>query len=212
LIALPTAGSAERDETRAERGGIHPVPAWVLVCALQVGAFAGLASLQGSALVTPGHAEEGGPKLGRPSLVVVADTVGHELAGAHRPVLISAAPFELLFAWRLSEGPVPHARILTPPRSLLAADAQDELEGWLQIKSCDSLLLIDAPHSDDVQPTTGFNLARIQSRLASAGDFELVEEWHFPSCGDITAQVWRPKAVALHAPRQITSSQSSSRP
>jgi hypothetical protein len=50
------------------------------------------------------------------------------------------------------------------------------------------------------------------SNKEPAGDFELVEEWHFPSCGNITAQVWRPKAVALHAPGQIASSQSSSRP
>jgi hypothetical protein len=160
--------------------------------ALLFAALAGLVGLQGSVLFESGHAEEGGPNVSVPSLLVVADSISPELRHARKPVLVSNAPFHQLLDWRLCEFQGPHRRIQTPPQAVVTSAGEDQLGAWLQRSDCDSLLLMEWPTNFGLTETPELDVAALRGRLASSGDFVLTTEWLFPAYGNIRAQLWRP--------------------
>jgi hypothetical protein len=166
-----------------------------LRAALAVGAVAGIAWLQGAALLQTGHAEEGGPRVTDPNLLAVADAVVPTVQAACRPGLLSDPPFQLVFDWRLSESQGAARRLLTPPRDLLTA-TPGPLDEWLDRTACDVVLLIDAPQRRDWTATPGFDIARLRSLLVTSGAYVLESERRFVQGSDITVQVWRRDPIA----------------
>jgi hypothetical protein len=160
----------------------------LLAPALSGLALVGLVMLQRSALVGPGHAQEGGPQPDSPNLLALADEICPELARARQPVLVSNAPFELLLDWRVREQRGDRRRLQVAPRELLPPASQEQFEAWLRQSPRDLVLLIDAPNS------LGGDVTHLRSLLASSGDFSLVSQWDLPE-SKTTAQVWR----AAHA-------------
>jgi hypothetical protein len=160
---------------------------------LIAGAVAGLAAVQGPALWSFGHTEEGGPRPGSPSLLGLADALRPDLERAHRPVVACNEPFDQLLDWRLGEARGPGPRLLVPPEELLLAVGGDGLDGWLRQHDCDLVIVMDQPGSPLVP---GFDPGRVRTQLAASGDFTLAAEWPAPAPGGVSAQLWRPARVS----------------
>jgi hypothetical protein len=184
--AAAGAGAALAVERVAERAASR-----MLRPALLAGAAAGLAVCQGTALLGPGHSEEGGTLAGRPNLLGLADAVVPALADTHAPALVADAPFESLLNWRLGEDRGAPCRLLTPPHGLFAPAPQEQFKEWLRGHSCDAVLLIDAPFPPVMPTDSPLDVGRVREFLASSGEFALSSEWHDAGEMKIAAQVWR---------------------
>jgi hypothetical protein len=167
-------------------------PPWqFLGQALVFAALAGLTALQGSAFIKPGHSEEGGTQGVFPSLLMVADAVVPELIKARQPVVVADEPFAWLLDWRLCEYGEPSRPLLTLPRELLSPISREQLDGWLDRTSCDALLLIDAPPRPGSECYPRLDIRNSRACLVSSTQFKPGCEWHCPTAGNITAQIWR---------------------
>jgi hypothetical protein len=165
--------------------------------ALLAGAVAGLAAVQGPALLAFGHTEEGGPQPRSRSLLGLADELRPDLERARRPVVACNEAFDLLLGWRLAESRGPGPRLLVPPPDVLTSTGLDD---WLRQHSCDLVVVMDLPGSPFVP---GFDPARVRELLANSGDFTLAAEWPAPAPGGVSAQLWRP-ANATPAPSLVS--------
>lgn len=157
-------------------------------------ALAGLACLHGSALVVPGHSEEGGTQNTQPSLLPIADAVCPELLRSHEAAVVSNEPFAWLLNWRLAEYPdfedkrrLPPIREL-PPEALRGASA-GQIDAWLRQTSCDLLLLINGPVPQDPRGCPSSEMARCQ--LGSLESSTPAAEWHFSAPLNVIVQIWR---------------------
>jgi hypothetical protein len=165
---------------------------WVAArSAVSWGVIAVLACAQGPTLLRSGHAEEGGPRRELSSLASVADAVASEAATARRPALLASPPLELVFDWRLAETRAAPARVLTPPRQMLATANADDLPQWLRSVDCDLLLLVDVPPLMDAPPTAGFDFARLRGLVEANGLYEPVADQTFAECPGLHLQTWR---------------------
>lgn len=159
------------------------------------GALAGLAWLQGKALLQQGHSEEGGPSSTAASLLPLADVAVSDLAEARRPVLLAPVGFDLLLNWRLSEHAGRDRRLLVPPGELLGAGLPGPFNAWQQRVACDRVLLIDAPGVPDLLNPVPFKAARVRTLLTCSGQFSLASEQHLTAPIPVTLQVWRRSEV-----------------
>jgi hypothetical protein len=151
---------------------------------LAAGALAGLAGVQGPALVGAGHALEGGPKPDHASLVDLADAYLPDLAHSGRAVVLAAVPVRTLTQWALLERCGRLDR-LEEHWWGFAADRpgnRTAFAAWLRTTSCDTLVFVDRlPGRPRWEEGPELRLlADLLDLLRRQNVFRLVKERDFP--------------------------------
>jgi hypothetical protein len=114
---------------------------------LGVGALAGLGGLLFPGMIAKGHAPEGGPQAGRPSVLDVTDSYLPLLDGVERPAIYANLPIKFLTGWTLMERRRRHCEVVTELRGFGTSPAEDRrcLENWLSTTRCDAVVLLSFP-------------------------------------------------------------------
>jgi hypothetical protein len=110
-----------------------------------IGGVGALAWMQMPALLSPGHALEGGPHPHHASLLDLTESYIPELANSRRATVLAAVPFRTLTQWALLQQTGSLAR-LEEHWWDFAADSPAERESflrWLQTTECETLVFLE---------------------------------------------------------------------
>jgi hypothetical protein len=122
---------------------------------LGAGALMGLLGLHFPGVLQAGHAPEGGPQAGRPSVLELTDAYLPALDTAQRPAVFANLPLKFLTGWTLMERHGRHVDVESELRGFGASPAEDRrcLEHWLRTTRCDAVVVLSlAPGSPFYEP------------------------------------------------------------
>jgi hypothetical protein len=156
------------------------------------GGVAAMAILLVPGICDPGHAEEGGPVMNHPSILVLADRYLPELADACQPTIVSNGLIQPFLEWTFAEryGCLRQAEI----NMGWAKNASDQagFDTWLRTTRSDKLVYVEVtgqPSFDSGWPPEDPQWMR--RRLAGQKRFFLVRRWQLPEFGDAAVSIWQ---------------------
>ncbi len=159
--------------------------------------LAGLIGMQYPALISAGHAMEGGPQLDRPSMLAITDAYLADLDSAHRTLILTSVPFKPMAQWTFLERRGRFDR-LDERWYGFGAVGEENRRGfvqWLQTTDCDTLIFCATtiPRGwEDAGPECRLH-DELKDILQTQPVFHLVKQSDVPQFA-CRVQVWRRNA------------------
>jgi hypothetical protein len=161
---------------------------------LGAAALLGVVGMQAPALISAGHALEGGTHPDRPCVLDITDAYLAHLADVRRALILTGLPLKPLAQWTLLERHGGFDRLEEHWYGFGAPGEENRhgFEQWLQSTDSDTIIYCErtTPRTEQYQPIECRLHGELRDLLLRQQRFRLVEEKDVPS-QDCRVQVWR---------------------